>query len=126
MKTQNLKFGETVRTLANLAGMRPYTFSREDEEREKKFKEYISVFNEYINICQNNITNNRNFIIQNYLKKRDLSSEIIKNFRLGFNNDNKDIYDKLKINHSEEILSETGLFYFDEKNRKFIENLEID
>ena len=121
MKTQNLKFGETVRTLANLAGMRPYTFSREDEEREKKFKEYISVFNEYINICQNNITNNRNFIIQNYLKKRDLSSEIIKNFRLGFNNDNKDIYDKLKINHSEEILSETGLFYFDEKNRKFIE-----
>tara|TARA_B100000424_G_scaffold268007_1_gene261951 strand:- start:1953 stop:3725 length:1773 start_codon:yes stop_codon:yes gene_type:complete len=121
MKTQNLKFGETVRTLANLAGMRPYTFSREDEEREKKFKEYISVFNEYLNICQNNITNNRNFIIQNYLKKRDLSSEIIKNFRLGFNNDNKDIYDKLKINHSEEILSETGLFYFDEKNRKFIE-----
>ena len=121
MKTQNLKFGETVRTLANLAGMRPYTFSKEDEEREKKFKEYISVFNEYINICQNNITNNRNFIIQNYLKKRDLSSEIIKNFRLGFNNDNKDIYDKLKINHSEEILSETGLFYFDEKNRKFIE-----
>ena len=121
MKTQNLKFGETVRTLANLAGMRPYTFSREDEEREKKFKEYISVFNEYINICQNNITNNRNFIIQNYLKKRDLSSEIIKNFRLGFNNDNKDIYDKLKINHREEILSETGLFYFDEKNRKFIE-----
>ena len=121
MKTQNLKFGETVRTLANLAGMRPYTFSREDEEREKKFKEYISVFNEYLNICQNNITNNRNSIIQNYLKKRDLSSEIIKNFRLGFNNDNKDIYDKLKINHSEEILSETGLFYFDEKNRKFIE-----
>ena len=121
MKTQNLKFGETVRTLANLAGMRPYTFSREDEEREKKFKEYISVFNEYLNICQNNITNNRNFIIQNYLKKRDLSSEIIKNFRLGFNNDNKDIYDKLKINHREEILSETGLFYFDEKNRKFIE-----
>ena len=26
MKTQNLKFGEAVKSLANLAGMRPYTF----------------------------------------------------------------------------------------------------
>ena len=32
MKTQNLKFGEAVKSLANLAGMRPYTFSKEDEE----------------------------------------------------------------------------------------------
>ena len=36
MKTQNLKFGEAVKALANLAGMRPYTFSKKDEEREKK------------------------------------------------------------------------------------------
>ena len=35
MKTQNLKFGEAVKSLANLAGMRPYTFSKEDEIREK-------------------------------------------------------------------------------------------
>ena len=26
MKTQNLKFGEAVKALANIAGMRPYTF----------------------------------------------------------------------------------------------------
>ena len=40
MKTQNLKFGEAVKTLANLAGMRPYTFSKEDEIREKKWNSY--------------------------------------------------------------------------------------
>ena len=34
MKTQNLKFGETVKFLANMAGMRPYTFSKSDEIRE--------------------------------------------------------------------------------------------
>ena len=33
MKTQNLKFGEAVKTLAILAGMRPYTVSKEDEIR---------------------------------------------------------------------------------------------
>ena len=38
MKTQNLKFGEAVKSLANLAGMRPYNFSKEDEIREKKWK----------------------------------------------------------------------------------------
>ena len=51
MKTQNLKFGETVKMLANLAGMRAYIFSKEDEEREKKFKEYTSALSEYINFC---------------------------------------------------------------------------
>ena len=37
MKTQNLKFGEAVKHLAQLAGMQPYMFSKQDEEREKKW-----------------------------------------------------------------------------------------
>ena len=44
MKTQNLKFGEAVKSLANLAGMRPYTFSKQDEEREKNWQEYCSMY----------------------------------------------------------------------------------
>ena len=39
MKTQNFRFGETVKYLANLAGMQPYMFTKQDEEREKKWKE---------------------------------------------------------------------------------------
>ena len=38
MKTQNLRFGEAVKYLANLAGMQPYIFSKQDEEREKNGK----------------------------------------------------------------------------------------
>ena len=121
MKTQNLKFGETVKMLANLAGMRAYIFSKEDEEREKKFKEYTSALSEYINFCHHNIIDEPNQFILNYLKKRNLSLEVIKKFKLGFNHDNKDIYEKLKVNYSKEILNETGLFYFDEKKNKFIE-----
>ena len=37
MKTQNLKFGEAVRMLANLAGMTPYRFSKLDEQKEKEW-----------------------------------------------------------------------------------------
>ena len=83
MKTQNLKFGETVRSLANLAGMRPYVFSKEEEEREKKLKEYVSVFNEYVNICHYNILNKQNNLVQDYLKKRNLSVEILKYFKIS-------------------------------------------
>jgi DNA primase len=35
MKTQSFKFGESVKHLAQLAGMQPYMFSKQDEEREK-------------------------------------------------------------------------------------------
>ena len=48
MKTQNLKFGEAVRNLANLAGLQPYRFSKDDEIREKEMNEYISVHKLYI------------------------------------------------------------------------------
>ena len=47
MKTQNLKFGEAVKSLANLAGMRPYTFSKEDEERQKNWNEYKLIHSKY-------------------------------------------------------------------------------
>ena len=48
MKTQNLRFGEAVKTLANLAGIRPYTFSKLDEEREKNWNQYISIYSRYV------------------------------------------------------------------------------
>ena len=35
MKTQNLRFGEAVKFLASLAGMKPYTFSKQDEQRKR-------------------------------------------------------------------------------------------
>ena len=121
MKTQNLKFGETVKALANLAGMRPYIFSKEDEEREKKFKEYQLALNDYINICHNNILNDPKRYIVEYLKRRNLSLNIIKYFKIGYNYDNKDIFEMLKVKHSEKTLIETGLFYHDEKQNTYLE-----
>ena len=62
MKTQNLKFGEAVKSLANLAGMRPYTFSKEDEIREKKWNNYKSIFNKYVDHYHNELLKNSNSI----------------------------------------------------------------
>ena len=43
MKTQNLRFGEAVKFLANLAGMQPYMFTKQDIEREKIIQNEIEL-----------------------------------------------------------------------------------
>ena len=43
MKTQNLRFGESVKYLANLAGMQPYIFSKEDEKEKKMERIFIYI-----------------------------------------------------------------------------------
>ena len=85
MKTQNLKFGEAVKTLANLAGMRPYTFSKEDEIREKKWNNYKSIFNKYVDHYHNELLKNSNSILaKDYLKKRGLTKKEVQKFKIGF------------------------------------------
>ena len=122
MKTQNLKFGESVKTLANLAGMRPYTFSKADEQREKNWQEYISIYSRYIEFYHKALINNNDSIIaKEYLKKRNLNLDQVKKFKIGYVEKNPKFYDVLIKEFDEKKLSESGLFYFDEKNKKYVE-----
>ena len=122
MKTQNLKFGEAVKSLANLAGMRPYTFSKQDEEREKNWQEYCSIYNQYVQFYHNEILKNENFtVVREYLKKRNLTKSEVKNFKIGFVERNSNFYGKLKNEFSEKVLVESGLFYLDDKKNTYVE-----
>ena len=122
MKTQNLKFGEAVKSLANLAGMRPYTFSKQDEEREKKWKEYLSIYSQYVDFYHNELLKNENhFNAREYLKNRSLSKEEVKKFKIGYIEKNPNFFDKLKDEFSEQALIESGLFYLDEKKKFYVE-----
>ena len=122
MKTQNLKFGEAVKSLANLAGMRPYTFSKQDEEREKNWQEYCSIYNQYVQFYHDEILKNEEAeTARNYLKKRNLSKEEVKKFKIGYIKKNPNFYEKLKKEFNEKILNESGLFYLDEKKNTYVE-----
>ena len=121
MKTQNLRFGEAVKMLSNLAGMQPYTFSKQDEEREKKWRSYKSICKNFSEFYINELFKNENSIkAKNYLKSRGLSGVDVKNFNLGFVTEELDYYDILKKDFDEETIKDTGLFYFDEKKKKYI------
>ena len=98
MKTQNFKFGEAVKYLAQLAGMQPYMFSKQDEEREKKWKEYQSIFNQYVDFYHNELLKNEsNSVARDYLKNRSLTKEEVKKFKIGYIEKNPNFFEKLKI-----------------------------
>ena len=125
MKTQNLKFGEAVKTLALLAGMRPYTFSKEDELREKNWKEYISLYNKYINFYHDAlIKNSSSKIAKDYLKNRNLTINEVKKFKIGYVERTSNIYDELKKEFHENKLKESGLFYFNERKKIYVDRFK--
>ena len=122
MKTQNLKFGEAVKHLAQLAGMQPYMFSKKDEEREKKWNEYKSIYTEYVDFYHNELIKNEQYSnAREYLKNRSLNKDEVKKFKIGYVEKNPKIFEQLKNKHSEQTLVETGLFYLDEKKKIYVE-----
>ena len=122
MKTQNLKFGESVKFLANLAGMQPYTFSKQDLERENVWKKYSLIYNKYVEFYHNALLKNDNSnYAKEYLKNRKLSKEEVGKFKIGYVQKNPNFFVELKKEFDEKTLIETGLFYFDEKKKIYIE-----
>jgi len=125
MKTQNLKFGEAVKTLANLAGMRPYTFSKLDEEREKNWQEYLSIYSHYVDFYHSNLLKSENAnLARKYLQNRNLTIKEIDKFKIGFVDKNPDFFKSLISKFEKKKLLESGLFYFDEKNEKYVERFK--
>ena len=122
MKTQNFKFGEAVKHLAQLAGMQPYMFSKQDEEREKKWNEYLSIFNQYVDFYHNELLKNESFsYVRDYLKNRSLGKNEVKKFKIGYIEKKPKFFGKLKNQFSEQALIESGLFYLDEKKKSYVE-----
>ena len=126
MKTQNLRFGEAVKYLANLAGMQPYIFSKQDEIREEKWKIYSAIFNQYVDYYHDELLKNENCsIARDYLKNRSIDKDQVKKFKIGYIEKNPNLFEKLKNNFNTDDLLETGLFYLDEKKKSMLKDLEV-
>ena len=124
MKTENMKFGEAVRTLAVEAGLPIYRFTKLDEEREKKWQAYCKILEQYKLHHFNELKNKKTKEVETYLHKRGLTGKEIDNFKIGFVSRDSHFFDKLKGNFSESDILSSGLFYFDEKNKKYIERFK--
>ena len=48
-------------------------FSKQDEEREKKWKEYLSIYSQYVDFYHNELLKNETYsIARDYLKNRSI------------------------------------------------------
>ena len=121
MKTQNLRFGEAVKFLASLAGMKPYTFSKQDEQREKDWNTYKEIYKNYTEYFHNELLkNNDSLHAKEYIKNRGLKLEDVRNFKLGYVTNEIDFYDYLLKKFDKKDLNNSGIFYLDEKKQKYI------
>ncbi len=122
MKTQNLKFGESVKYLANLAGMRPYTFSKEDEIREEKWNKYKLIYAKYVEFYHQDLFKNPLAKeAKDYLKNRNLTIEEVKKFKIGYVSNDENFKEDIFKEFTESEIKETGLFYFDENKKKYVD-----
>ena len=122
MKTQNLKFGESVKYLANLAGMRPYTFSKEDEIREEKWNKYKLIYAKYVEFYHKDLFKNPLAKgAKDYLKNRSLTIDEVKKFKIGYVSCDDKFKEDIFKDFSESEIKDTGLFYFDENRKKYVD-----
>ena len=123
MKTRSLGFGEAVKVLASEAGMQPYKFSKFDKEKEEKYSKYKKIIKEYSDYFQNQLFDEKNSFALDYLKERKLSEEAIKKFQLGYVPINN-FFNELSKKYSIDDIKSTGLYYFIEKNEKYIDRFK--
>ena len=123
MKTRSLGFGEAVKVLASEAGMQPYKFSKFDKEKEEKYTKYKKIIKEYSDYFQNQLFDKKNSFALDYLIERKLSEEAIKKFQLGYVPINN-FFNELSKKYSIDDIKSTGLYYFIEKNKKYIDRFK--
>ncbi len=121
MKTKNYKFGEAVRTLASEAGMQPYRFTKQDEEKQKRWKTYNSILEKYTSLCHEELVAEKYPEVLEYLKKRKLTKKEIIFFKIGYTSNKNDFYEKLNKEFDEKQIGLSGIYYFDENKKKYVD-----
>jgi len=121
MKTKSIGFGEAVRTLAAEAGMQPYRFSNFDKKKDLRFQNYKNIFKDYSKYFHQQLFLENNKDALDYLLKRGLNTNVIKEFQLGYVPWKNNFYDDLSKKYTEEDIALTGLYYKNDKTGKNID-----
>jgi len=124
MKTKNYKFGEAVRTLAAQAGMQPFRFTKQDEEKQDRWKIYNAILEKYTSFCHQELISGDHPEVLEYLNKRKTNKEEIIFFKIGYSSPKNDFYEKLKKEFDEKQIELSGIYYFDENKKKYIDRFK--
>jgi DNA primase len=121
MKTKSVGFGEAVRTLAAEAGMQPYRFSNFDKKKDFRFQNYKNIFRDYSDYFHQQLFQENNKEVLDYLLNRKLNKSIIEEFKLGYVPWKNNFYEELLKKYTEEDINLTGLYYKNDKTGKYVD-----
>ena len=119
MKTKNYKFGEAVRILASDAGMQPFRFTKEDEEKRNRWEIYKKIIEKYVSFCHTELISKKYVEAFEYLKNRKISMNEIFFFKIGYSPINNNFYEKLRQEFDEKQINSSGIYYFDENKKVY-------
>ena len=77
MKINNYKFGEAVKKLASDAGMPPYRFTKQDEEKQNRWVTYKSIVEKYSYLCNEELISEKYPEVTEYLNIRKITKKEI-------------------------------------------------
>ena len=121
MKIKNYKFGEAVRKLATDAGMQPYRFTKQDEEKQNRWKVYNAILEKYASNCHNELISEKYPEVLKYLNNRKITKKEIIYFKIGYSSKENNFFEKLKSEFDEKQISSSGIYYFDENKKKYVD-----
>ena len=121
MKVKNYKFGEAVRTLASDAGMQPYRFTKQDEEKQNRWTIYKNILEKYVNFCHQELILGKYPEATKYLNERKITKKEIDFFKIGYASKENNFYENLKREFEDKQIISSGIYYFDENKKKTID-----
>ena len=110
-KIEGINFVEAVQTLAERANIQLPTFENNVDKEKEELKERVYKVNEFTaQYYHENLYKPTAKIAQDYVKKRQLSNETLKSFRIGFSGKFNELYQALrKEGFEEQEILESGL-----------------
>jgi len=121
MKTKNYQFGEAVRTLAADAGMKAFKFTKQDEEKNNRWKLYNVILEKYANFCHEELISEKYSEALKYLNNRKITKKEIIFFKIGYSPLQNNFYEILKKEFDEKQIISSGIYYFDENKKRYVD-----
>ena len=124
MKTKSMGFGEAVKSLAVEAGMQPFRFTPQNKEKELRFKNYKEIYKKYSDFFFKQLFNKENKFALEYLEKRGVKENIIKEFKIGYVPKNNKFFNQLFKEFKIDEIEKTGLYYKIENSNQYIDRFK--
>ncbi len=107
---ENISFIESVSKCAEMAGI-PLNLSNQYERKPNKYQELYDIYEVSQKFYQNNMNSSQAKEAKEYLYKRELNDEVIREFEIGLSLNDSNMLAKLlkKKNYSDRALLESGL-----------------